>query len=72
VRTTEPLRRIRLIGTDAGLRPALAGNATVAVYDGPVTAEGRLELLPFVREQSVSITAPRFGTPDREMLALPL
>ncbi|WP_318255396.1 proline dehydrogenase family protein [Agrococcus baldri] len=72
VRTTEPLRRIRLIGTDAGLRPALAGNATVAVYDGPVTAEGRIELLPFLREQSVSITAHRFGTPDREMLALPL
>ncbi|WP_241249110.1 bifunctional proline dehydrogenase/L-glutamate gamma-semialdehyde dehydrogenase [Agrococcus sp. KRD186] len=72
VRTTEPLRRIRLIGTDAGLRPALAGNATVAVYDGPVTAEGRIELLPFVREQSVSITAHRFGTPDQEMLALPL
>ncbi|GEK80905.1 bifunctional proline dehydrogenase/L-glutamate gamma-semialdehyde dehydrogenase [Agrococcus baldri] len=69
-RTTEPLRRIRLIGTDAGLRPALAGNTTVAVYDGPVTTAGRIELLPFLREQTVSITAHRFGTPDKEMQAL--
>ena len=71
-RVTEPLRRIRLIGTDAGLRPALAGNATVAVYDGPVTAEGRIELLPFLREQAIAITAHRFGTPDRDMQGLRL
>jgi RHH-type transcriptional regulator, proline utilization regulon repressor / proline dehydrogenase / delta 1-pyrroline-5-carboxylate dehydrogenase len=29
-----------------------------------VTTAGRVELLPFLREQSVSITAHRFGTPD--------
>lgn len=69
-RTTEPLRRIRLVGTDPGLRAALAGNVAVAVYDGPVTTEGRIELLPFLREQSVSITAHRFGEPDEDMLAL--
>ncbi|WP_347754983.1 proline dehydrogenase family protein [Agrococcus sp. ProA11] len=69
-RVTEPLRRIRLVGTDAGLRGALAGNATVAVYDQPVTGEGRIELLPFLREQAISITAHRFGTPDPEMQAL--
>ncbi|HET8868448.1 MAG TPA: bifunctional proline dehydrogenase/L-glutamate gamma-semialdehyde dehydrogenase, partial [Agrococcus sp.] len=72
MRVTEPLRRIRLVGTDAGLRPALAGNATVAVYDGPVTTEGRIELLPFLREQAISITAHRFGNPDKDMLGLPL
>ncbi len=69
-RVTEPLRRIRLVGTDPGLRAALAGDVAVAVYDAPVTTEGRIELLPFVREQSVSITAHRFGMPDAEMLAL--
>jgi RHH-type proline utilization regulon transcriptional repressor/proline dehydrogenase/delta 1-pyrroline-5-carboxylate dehydrogenase len=34
------------------------------VYGGPVTEAGRLEILPFVREQAVSITAHRFGTPN--------
>ena len=70
MRVTEPVRRIRLIGTDPGLRDALAGNARVAVYDGPVTTEGRIELLPFVREQAVSITAHRFGNPDKVLQAL--
>ncbi len=32
---------------------------------GPVTTAGRLELLPFLHEQAVSITAHRFGNPDR-------
>ncbi|MDR7233731.1 bifunctional proline dehydrogenase/L-glutamate gamma-semialdehyde dehydrogenase [Agrococcus sp. BE272] len=70
MRVTEPVRRIRLIGTDPGLRDALAGSARVAVYDGPVTTEGRIELLPFVREQAVSITAHRFGNPDKVLQAL--
>ncbi|MFA4840986.1 MAG: proline dehydrogenase family protein, partial [Agrococcus sp.] len=70
VRVTEPVRRIRLVGTDPQLREVLAGNARVAVYDGPVTTEGRIELLPFLHEQSVSITAHRFGNPDEQMLGL--
>ncbi|WP_425843567.1 proline dehydrogenase family protein [Agrococcus sp. TSP3-2-1] len=71
-RPSEPVRRIRLVGTDPGVRAALAGDVSVAVYDGPVTRAGRVELLPFLREQSVSITAHRFGTPDRAMLELPV
>ena len=67
---TGPVRRIRLVGTDARLREALAGNVSVAVYGGPVTRAGRVELLPFLLEQSISITAHRFGIPDEEMLAL--
>ena len=52
--------RVRLIGgAPAGGRP------DVAVWAGPVTEAGRVELLPFVREQAVSITAHRFGNPDR-------
>ena len=29
-----------------------------------VTGAGRVELLPFLHEQAISITAHRFGTPD--------
>ena len=63
--------RIRLVGGDASaLAAALGGSPDVAVYGGPVTAAGRIELLPFLREQAVSITAHRFGNPDRAMIAL--
>ena len=37
----------------------------VAVYFAPVTEAGRIEMLPFLREQAVSITAHRFGNPNR-------
>ena len=59
--------RIRLIGSDEvrfALASALDGNPEVAIYAGPVTTSGRLELLPFLREQSISITAHRLGNPD--------
>ncbi|WAC67435.1 proline dehydrogenase family protein [Agrococcus sp. SL85] len=69
---TEPVRRIRVAGTAAGLREALAGNPRVAVYDGPVSSEGRIELLPFLREQAISITAHRFGNPDKAFVGLPV
>ena len=45
--------------------PRSAEHPDVAIYSGPVTAAGRIELLPFLREQAVSITAHRFGNPDR-------
>ncbi len=65
--------RIRLIGGDAtALAQALDGAPDVAVYPGPVTAAGRIELLPFLREQAISITAHRFGNPDRAMIGLPI
>jgi RHH-type proline utilization regulon transcriptional repressor/proline dehydrogenase/delta 1-pyrroline-5-carboxylate dehydrogenase len=35
----------------------------VAVHAHPVTESGRLEMLPFLHEQAVSITAHRFGNP---------
>jgi RHH-type proline utilization regulon transcriptional repressor/proline dehydrogenase/delta 1-pyrroline-5-carboxylate dehydrogenase len=63
--------RIRLIGGDrVALATALGGSPDVAVWAGAVTGAGRIELLPFLREQSVSITAHRFGTPDRDFGAL--
>ena len=57
--------RIRLIGGGASaLADALGGRPDVAVYANPVTEAGRVELLPFLHEQAVSITAHRFGTPN--------
>lgn len=57
--------RIRLIGGDASaLAEATGGRPDLAVYTHPVTEAGRVELLPFLHEQAVSITAHRFGTPN--------
>ena len=56
--------RVRLVGGDASaLAEATGGRPDLAVWAGPVTEAGRLELLPFLREQAVSITAHRFGNP---------
>ncbi|WP_430790014.1 bifunctional proline dehydrogenase/L-glutamate gamma-semialdehyde dehydrogenase [Actinoplanes sp. G11-F43] len=56
--------RVRLIGGDATtLATATGGRPDLAVWSGPVTESGRLELLPFLHEQAVSITAHRFGNP---------
>ena len=35
-----------------------------SVYADEVTTAGRIELLRFLREQSITITAHRYGTPD--------
>ncbi|WP_308798437.1 bifunctional proline dehydrogenase/L-glutamate gamma-semialdehyde dehydrogenase [Agromyces silvae] len=56
--------RVRLVGADrASLTAALHGAPDVAVWSHPVTPSGRIELLPFLREQAVSITNHRFGNP---------
>jgi RHH-type proline utilization regulon transcriptional repressor/proline dehydrogenase/delta 1-pyrroline-5-carboxylate dehydrogenase len=63
--------RVRLLGGDAlALATALGGDPDVAIYAGQPTAAGRVELLPFVHEQAISITAHRFGNPDPAMAAL--
>ncbi len=65
--------RVRLVGGDPlALAEALGGSPDVAVWSGPVTTSGRIELLPFLHEQAVSITAHRFGNPDAEMAGLPV
>jgi RHH-type proline utilization regulon transcriptional repressor/proline dehydrogenase/delta 1-pyrroline-5-carboxylate dehydrogenase len=57
--------RVRVIGgTAAALLTAAEGDPDLAVWADPVTTAGRLELLPFLHEQSISITAHRFGTPN--------
>jgi len=64
-------QRVRLVGArDAvaaahrALAEAVDGDPDLAVYDGEVTPAGRIELLSFVHEQAISITAHRFGSPD--------
>ena len=58
--------RIRLVGSDAvGIFEALGGRPDIAVYTQPVTEAGMIEMLPFLKEQAVSITAHRFGNPNR-------
>ena len=65
--------RVRLIGVDqfdgagaaaTALLAALGGSPDIAVYSHPVTQAGRVEVLPFLREQAISITAHRFGNPS--------
>lgn len=54
--------RIRLIAEDGdALRTALKGSIDIAIWDGPITGAGRIEILPFVHEQAISITNHRFG-----------
>ncbi|WP_100814734.1 proline dehydrogenase family protein [Microbacterium lacus] len=66
-----PEPRARLVGSPgavasltAALAEATGGYPDLAVYADEVTTAARIELLPFLREQSISITAHRFGTPD--------
>ena len=71
-RAGSPVRRIRLAGSDPKLHQVLGGSVRVAVYDGPVSTEGHLELLPFLREQAVSVTAHRYGNLDADFVKLKL
>ncbi|MEC5180607.1 proline dehydrogenase family protein [Arthrobacter sp. CG_A4] len=57
--------RIRILGGDPkALAAATGGRPDLAMYFHPVTEAGRVELLPFLHEQAISITAHRFGTPN--------
>ena len=65
--------RIRLLGGRAdSLSVELDGAPEVAIYADEVTESGRIEMLPFVTEQAISITAHRFGAPDPRFVNLPL
>jgi len=55
---------IRWVGNPPNLRDSeVLSSPDVAIFTGPVTESGRRELLPFFKEQAVSITAHRFGNP---------
>ena len=62
---------MRLIGAvDPQLRTAIAENIEVALFTGEVVASGRVELLPFLREQAISATNHRYGNPLPQPLDL--
>ena len=63
VRLVGPAESVRTLRRD--LAAAVAGDPDLAIYADEVTQAGRIELLPFLREQSITITAHRFGNPDR-------
>ena len=57
--------RIRLIGASVtATTRAAGGSPDIAVYASYVVTAGRVELLTFLHEQAVSITAHRYGTPN--------
>ncbi|MGB3730415.1 bifunctional proline dehydrogenase/L-glutamate gamma-semialdehyde dehydrogenase [Microbacterium sp.] len=63
--------RVRVIGTTAlATAEAVHGSPSLAIYANPVVSAGRVELLTFLREQAVSVTAHRFGTPHRYEIPL--
>ncbi|MCE4026349.1 bifunctional proline dehydrogenase/L-glutamate gamma-semialdehyde dehydrogenase [Microbacterium sp. Au-Mic1] len=63
--------RVRLVGAAAAATAAAVdGSPSLALYANPVVAAGRVEILTFLREQAVSVTAHRFGTPHRYEIPL--
>jgi RHH-type proline utilization regulon transcriptional repressor/proline dehydrogenase/delta 1-pyrroline-5-carboxylate dehydrogenase len=60
--------RVRLVGTPAGpTAAAVDGHPDVALFADPVTSSGRVELLPFLKEQTVSISTHRHGLIDHSI-----
>lgn len=61
-RTSPMGLRVRMLGGDASaVAEAVEGSVDVAIYSEPLTASGRVEVLPFVFEQAISATNHRFG-----------
>ncbi|RFA17298.1 hypothetical protein B7R21_00745 [Subtercola boreus] len=57
--------RIRMIGGDPrALAEAVGGSPDVAIHAGEATRAGRIELLPFLAEQTVSVATVRRGRPS--------
>jgi RHH-type proline utilization regulon transcriptional repressor/proline dehydrogenase/delta 1-pyrroline-5-carboxylate dehydrogenase len=70
VRANPPQKLRLLSGNESVLYVQFNGDASIAIYGNPVTESGRVEMLPFVKEQAVSVTAHRFGAPDPRFLEL--
>lgn len=64
----QPGERWRVIG-DVALESQLA-NCEITIYDQETVESGRIELLPYFKEQAISITAHRFGNPSRMVAQL--
>lgn len=56
--------RVRWIGSaDSSAAMDIHSSCDIAIYDHKPTESGRVELLPYFKEQSVTVTGHRFGTP---------
>ena len=55
------VERVRLLGTCGAEMQAAANDAGVHVCSDPVTANGRVELLHYLREQAISQATHRYG-----------
>ena len=55
------IQRVRVVGTCSHELRAAGNEAGVHIADDPVTAEGRIELLHYLREQTVTRTTHRYG-----------
>ena len=55
------VRRARVVGACSDELRAAANDAGVHIADDPVTTEGRIELLHYLREQSITRTTHRYG-----------
>ncbi len=65
--------RVRLVGGNPSRAADEAdGDPDLALWANEVTSAPQVELLPFLREQSVSMTAHRFGNPDAGVLSVRL
>ena len=68
---TNPPERIRLLGGNVSVMYVhFDGDPAVAIWGDEVTVAGRIEMLPFLHEQAVSVTGHRFGAPDPRFLEL--
>ncbi|MCL9666253.1 bifunctional proline dehydrogenase/L-glutamate gamma-semialdehyde dehydrogenase [Curtobacterium albidum] len=68
-----PGSRVRLLGGDArALEEALGAGTDTTIHDDPVVESGIVEMLHFLREQTVSVTAHRHGDVSRAFSRLRL
>lgn len=66
-------RRVRFVGQGYSVEAGtIMAHCDVAVYHNPTTESGRIELLPYFKEQAVSVTAHRFGNPLKFVAGLSL
>ncbi len=68
-----PGSRVRLLGSDArALEEALGAGTETTIHDDPAVESGIVEMLHFLREQTVSVTAHRHGDVSRAFSRLRL
>ncbi|MGN6723857.1 MAG: bifunctional proline dehydrogenase/L-glutamate gamma-semialdehyde dehydrogenase [Marmoricola sp.] len=66
LRGVDAPERVRLLGGDRlAFAEASDGRADIALYAQPVVEAGQVEMLTFLREQAIAVTAHRFGSPAR-------